>query len=133
MRKKRKYRRLTIVAGTYVMLWLITAVFGELTLSWRFVREQEWGTENDSIFGGGTRVRTRRVSNVIVEDPTKMGEAYPEIPWKYRSWSLSIAPFLLFDRIAYQTGCLTGWGGVRLHLWILGYTRTWRIKEYWVS
>ncbi|MBN2293736.1 MAG: hypothetical protein JXM70_15015 [Pirellulales bacterium] len=134
--KKMTKRKLIIGLAAYVGLWVLTGVFGEIQIDSRFNGEFSEGTKAG--FTEGLKQypmeKTRRITEFDVSKPDGgLGDQYPELPWKYRSRAIAVAPFVLVDKCAYGTGGLCGWGGIRLHVWFFGLTHWWHAKSYWVS
>lgn len=127
-------RKLTIFLLVYLVLWGLTWGLGEVQINSRFDREFAAGTAGISPCPEYPLEKTRRIRQFDVSRPDGgLAGHYPTLPWKYRSRAFAIAPFVLVDKCAYQTGGLCGWGGIRLHVWFFGLTHWWPVNAYWVS
>jgi hypothetical protein len=129
-------RKVIIGFVVYALLWILTGVVGELQINSCF--DQEFVEGSKGAFAEDLKKypleKTKRIAKFDVSEPTGgLGENYPALPWKYRSRTLAVAPFLLLDKCAFQTGGLCGWGGIRLHVWFFGLTSWFPVRNYWTS
>jgi hypothetical protein len=134
--KKMTKRKLIIGLTIYLILWVLTGVIGEIQINTRFEHEFAEGTK--AAFAEGLKrypmEKTKRIADFDVTKPDGgLGDKYPELPWKYRSRGFAVAPFVMLDKCAYQTGGLCGGGFLRLHVWFFGLTHWWPIRGYWAS
>jgi hypothetical protein len=129
-------RRLIIGLVVYLFLWCVTWILGEMHISSRFDGEFVDGTK--ATFADGLKKypmeKTKRITRFdVTRVDGGLGVEQPELPWKYRSSAVALAPFILVDKCAYGTSGLCGWGGVRLHIWVFGLTHWWPIIAYWAA
>jgi hypothetical protein len=124
MKKGRKAIKWIICV--YATLWVITAIWGTLSVDHAFDHEFAVGSRWDDPM---PLVRVRSMVNP--KDLNDPKNDLPEYPFRYRSRGLAIAPFIILDEVAYVTAPLGGWGGRRIVLWFFGFTTWFGYDTYW--
>ena len=98
--KPKNKRRILIGLGAYAALWALTGISGERQIDARF--DDEFA-EGIATLGQSRYGKTQRVAEFDVSrSEGSPSHPYPEIPWKYQSRAVAVAPFVLVDKCAYQ-------------------------------
>lgn len=123
----RKRRVLLGLIFVYMVLWLLTATWGNVTVNQKFDEQIALGYPGLST----TPVPVVRIP--YTREMRDLGWSPPEEPWRARSRGVAIAPFLILDAAAWINGGLSGFSGFRLNLWFFGASSWIPLKVFWVS
>lgn len=89
---------------------------------------------------GATRLRSdeaveiERIEHFNVRDPfdPRNESLIPENGFfRYRSWGVAIAPFVIIDEVGTVFAPLGGFGGLRVNLWFFGALISLPVYPYW--
>lgn len=131
MKKLIKSKRLKIIIGIYLFLWLLTAIWGTYDIRRKFNHDFEYGYKNWT----NERIKIVSLDSFYVYD---LANKYNEgrIPrdglFKYKSSGIAVAPFIVVDNIAVVWADLAGLGAARLNIWVPGYIWSHPIIVYWL-
>ena len=79
------------------VMWLLTATWGSRDADREFDRQFAFGHVG---LGGERTIAITRMASMNpgnLEDPANQ---YPDGPWRYRGFSIAVAPFVLVDEVA---------------------------------
>jgi hypothetical protein len=141
---KRFYRRKVfwIPVSAYMLLWVLTATWGNSDLDRRFDEEYAYGYVGwpRNIRGGGyfesEKVPIDRIDWFNVKDlydPQNAKAVGERKFFRYRSRGIPVAPFLIVDDIAEARAVLMGHGATRLNFWFFGFSKAWSLRVYWAA
>lgn len=125
-----KSRKARVIAGSYLLLWLLTMTIGTAQVDHRFDREFRVGYPSFS----DKSVPIERIDKFYVRDlmDSRNAQLIPSNGlFRYRSRGLAVAPFVIVDEVGTVFGGLAGLGALRINLWFFGYTKWWIAKGYW--
>jgi hypothetical protein len=133
MRMSRFLRRksVRVVAGVYVILWILTATWGNYDVDRHFDQEFQYGYDSSS-HTPPKMTRLRRFYVEDLDDPRNTPLMPEDSFFRYRSHGIPVAPFVIVDKIGTVYAALGGIGCRRLNVWFFGYTKWWPIWVYWV-
>ena len=123
-------RNVRVAVGLYCLLWIVTALWGNVDVDRQFDREFNYGYKDFS----EERIELTRINSFFVKDlmdPRNKGLVPTNGRFRYRSHGIAIAPFVIVDQIGTVFASLGGLGALRLNVWLFGFTKWWVIQGYW--
>jgi hypothetical protein len=113
----------------------MTALFGLPDVDRKFDVEFALGTEHLGVAGRRPEwvPALRSPFRNSLREPGVTPSYVPDKPWRARSGGFAVAPFLVIDEIATQTGPLAGISGHRVAFWFFGFSIWTMLNAYWVS
>ena len=113
-------------------LWLLTATLGNFQIDKKFDRDFAYGTGS---MGSDESVEIERIEHLYVRDLMDPRNRTLFLKnhglFRYRSWGVAIAPFIVVDEIGTVFAPLGGFGGLRVNLWFFGAMASVPIYAYW--
>src|SRR5947209_2013059 len=116
-RKSRKI--LGWCGGIYLLLWILTAIWGTSTVDSEFDREIAFGYRG---FSDKSEPVVRVPYTSEMQSPTgNWRVSYPL--WRARSRGIAIAPFVILDAAAWVDASLSAFSCYRVTFWFFGASR----------